>query len=132
MPGIKIKLRPISDSIDRSGVYGPNGEYPVGTVFTLPEGVELAGSGYERHEVVTKATTADHEAVHNGGEGEEPEKPPARYAARETSPGWFAIYEGETQITKKVRKADADAFEVADEAAQAVFIEDNKFVGEAV
>lgn len=154
MPGIKIKLRPISDSIPRTGVYGKDGEYEVGHILTLPEGVDLVGSGYERHEVLTKATTKAHTGVNNdatsgtegagvtkdhaqtegvdGDDENEGGDTPRRYVARESSPGWFAVFEGETEVegVTKMRKADADEFNAADDDTQAKFVAGDS--GEAV
>lgn len=155
MPGIKIKLRPISDTIDRTGVYGRDGEYPVGHVLTLPEGQPLIGSGYERHEVISKGTTKAHEGVnaatsgsedgnkdagqvadaeHEGTEDDDSadDKPTPRYVAKETSPGWFAVFEGETEVegVAKMRKAEADEFNAADEELRAKYVAGDS--GEAV
>lgn len=63
--GQRIKLKAISPSIDATGVFGPKGEYPVGTILTLPDNVPFIGSGYERHELLDGEKTADHEAVTN-------------------------------------------------------------------
>lgn len=154
MPGIKIKLRPISDTIDRTGVYGRDGEYPVGHILTLPEGQALIGSGYERHEVISEGTTKAHRGVNAATSGSEDgnkdagqvadaeregadddisdDKPPPRYVAKETSPGWFAVFEGETQVegVAKMRQADADEFNGADDDTRAKFVAGDS--GEAV
>jgi hypothetical protein len=157
MPGIKIKLRPISDTINSTGVYGPKGEYPVGTIMTLPESQPLVGSGYERHEVVSKGTTKDHKAATGATSGTDDAgaqdagqvadaeltgersddadtggTSSARYVAKETSPGWFAVFEGETEVegVAKMRKADADEFNAADDEMRAKFVAGDS--GEAV
>jgi len=152
MPGIKIKLRPISDTIDRTGVYGRDGEYPVGHVLTLPEGQPLAGSGYERHEVISKGTTKAHQGVNAAtsgsddgnkdagqvadaeleGDDSRDDKPPTRYVAKETSPGWYAVFEGDTEVegVAKMRKAEADEFNGADDETRAKYVAGDS--GEAV
>jgi len=127
MPGIKIKLRAISDSIQSTGVYGKDGEYPVGHALTLPEGVPLIGSGYERHEVISKGTTAAHETATGATSGTDDVSGTAKDAgqvqdadltattgytvAESESAGWWVITDKDgAQVGPKLRKADADAF----------------------
>lgn len=86
--GQRVKLRAISDSIPNTGVYGPKGEYPVGTVMTLPDDQPFIGSGYERHELLDGTEKTDaHEAVTN------PDNP----ATSGTDGGGHAKDAGETQ-----------------------------------
>lgn len=133
--GQRVKLRAISDSIPNTGVYGPKGEYPVGTILTLPDDQPFQGSGYERHELLDGEKTDDHEAVTNpatsgtdgGGHAKDAgqtqdaglndednagAEPVKRYSAAPTdSPGWWVITdETGAEIPKKVRPADGTAF----------------------
>lgn len=146
MPGIKIRLKPISETLNETGVFAGGKQLPVGHEITLPEGVTLEESGYGRHEVISGGTMADHEAVNSATSGtdgggsakdagqiadgdDDGENP---YIAEETSPGWWAIFKDGEQVSKKVRKGEVDDFLAADAETQAKYLDENKPAGEAV
>lgn len=150
--GQRVKLRAISDSIPNTGVFGPKGEYPVGTVMTLPDDQPFVGSGYERHELLDAEKTGDHEAVTNpanpatsgtdgGGHAKDAGQTQdagfnadhstadlnvKRYSAAPTdSPGWWVITDQDgNEVGKKVRPSDGTDFNDLDDAGKAKFIAD--------
>lgn len=146
--GQRVKLKAISDSIPNTGVFGPKGEYPVGTIMTLPDDQPFIGSGYERHELLDGDKTADHEAVTNpanpatsGTDGGGHTKDAGQtqdagfnadkavvsaYTASATdSPGWWRITDADgNEVGKKIRPADAEEFNAMDDAGKAKFIAD--------
>lgn len=145
--GQKIRLKAIKEGAETTGVYDEKGkELPVGHEIELPDDVDFETSGYQtRAELIGKKKTAahtsataapsgtegagethDHESMNdeqkaNGGGDTAPAK---RYEARETSPGWYAVFEGDTEVegVAKMRKADADEFNGADEDTRAKFV----------
>lgn len=149
--GQRVKLRAISDSIPNTGVFGPKGEYPAGTIMTLPDDQPFIGSGYERHELLDGEKTGDHEAVTNpanaatsgtdgGGHAKDAgqtqdavisegaavdgEKAPTYTVVDTGSPGWKEIQDADGKTVKKVRPREADEFETLDAAAKAKFLAD--------
>jgi hypothetical protein len=98
------------------GLYGNEGEIAVGTIIeteTVPD------NWAPFVESLDNEATEEHEPAPNG------EQSP-RYEARERGGGWWAIFEGEEQVTKGVRKDDADRFAALDAEGQAAFIEEHK------
>lgn len=145
----RVKLRAISDSIPNTGVYGPKGEYPVGTVMTLPDDQPFIGSGYERHELLDAEKTDAHEAVTNpdnpatsgtdgGGHAKDAgqtqdavmaaeagERTVTTYTVVDTgSPGWKEIQDSDGNTVKKVRPREADDFDAMSPEDQAKFLAD--------
>ncbi|MEF2073490.1 hypothetical protein [Consotaella aegiceratis] len=48
------------------------------------------------------------------------------YEVKQTSPGWYAIFEGETQLTKGLRQTDVEGFDAKTDAEKAAFVDANK------
>ena len=127
--GQRVKLRAISDSIPNTGVFGPKGEYPVGTVLTLPDDQPFTGSGYERHELLDGEKTADHVAVVNPADDDDFDRGDSdlsvkRFSAAPTdSPGWWVITdETGAEVGKKVRPSEGAAFNDLDSAGKEKFL----------
>jgi hypothetical protein len=153
MARVKIRLKAISDSIPNTGVWGPEGEYPVGHEFLLPEGVSFANSGYaHRAELIGNDITDEHVSmtgVEGGADpdaklpvGENPdpttEGPEAdagvggtsAYAVEETSPGWWVLKDASgAQVGKKLRTNEAEAFKAMSADEQTKFAEGHGAAG---
>lgn len=52
--------------------------------------------------------------------------PTAPYEVKATSPGWFAVFQGDEQVTKGLRKDDASGFDEFSDDDKAAFVEANK------
>jgi hypothetical protein len=133
--GTRIRLKAISPTATTTGIWGPDGEYPIGHVFTLPDGVTLETSGYAgRAELVDAEKTEAHEPVTNPAAPAEPVDPVVTdptvktYTASATdSPGWWVITdETGAEVGKKVRPADGQAFNELDADGKAKFIADQE------
>jgi hypothetical protein len=158
MAQVRIRLKSISDSIPGTGVYGPEGEYPAGHEFLLPEGVSFANSGYAgRAELIGNDITDEHVSmtgVEGGADpdaklpvGENPDPTTtgpkaddepsdvektadAAYTVEETSQGWWAIKDGDgVQVGKKLRTNEAEAFKAMSADEQAKFAEGHSAAG---
>lgn len=102
--------------ITAGGVYGGDGEeIPVGTIVKGLEAVPVGLAG--RHEVVGEGK------VLVANPGEETSAGGAPYEVRETSPGWYQIFDAAgAEVGKKLRKDDADAFAALSAEDQAEFV----------
>ncbi|PZR36485.1 hypothetical protein [Caulobacter segnis] len=98
------------------GVYGADGEYEIGTVIA---GLEAEPTSIEgRYDVVgdegARVLVTNPAATPAGG---------APYDVRETSPGWFQIYDASgAEVGKKLRKDDAEAFAALTDEEKADFL----------
>lgn len=52
--------------------------------------------------------------------------PAGAYSVKQTSPGWFAVFQGDVQVTKGLRKDDVSGFDEFSDADKAAFVEANK------
>ncbi|WP_370194378.1 MULTISPECIES: hypothetical protein [Aurantimonas] len=48
------------------------------------------------------------------------------YSVKQTSPGWFAVFQGDEQVTKGLRKDDVSGFDEFSDADKTAFVEANK------
>lgn len=48
------------------------------------------------------------------------------YEVKATSPGWFAVFQSDEQVTKGLRKDDVSGFDEFSDADKAAFVEANK------
>lgn len=48
------------------------------------------------------------------------------YAVKQTSPGWFAVFQGNEQVTKGLRKDDVSGFDEFSDNDKSAFVEANK------
>lgn len=97
--------------ITAGGIYGADGEIPIGTKLTVKtEPTGWAG----RYTVLDGDDAADEKtAVTNpaGGGAEGTTEPAGPFEAKDKGEGWWAIYDGKgEQVGKSVRKADGEAF----------------------
>lgn len=60
------------------------------------------------------------------GPAETESAPTAAYEVKATSPGWFAVFDGDEQVTKGLRKDDVSGFDEFSDADKAAFVEANK------
>lgn len=104
--------------ITAGGVYSGDGEeIPVGTVIKGLEGPPIGLNG--RHEVVGE----EKQFIANPSDPAAPSGAP--YDVRETSPGWFQIYDASgAEVGKKLRKDDAEAFAALTDEEKADFLKD--------
>lgn len=102
--------------ITAGGVYGGDGEeIKVGTVL---KGLEAVPVGLEgRHEVIGAESVLVVNPAAEGVTGGPP------YEVRETSPGWYQIYDAAgAEVGKKLRKDDAETFQGLTVEQQAEFL----------
>ena len=52
--------------------------------------------------------------------------PTGAYAVKQTSPGWFAVFQGDEQVTKGLRKDDVSGFDEFSDDDKAAFVAANK------
>jgi hypothetical protein len=60
------------------------------------------------------------------GPAQTEDAPTGAYAVKATSPGWFAVFDGDKQVTKGLRKDDVSGFDEFSDADKAAFVEANK------
>lgn len=104
--------------ITKPGIFGLNGEIPVGTELTLKDEPKGWAGRYE----VISGNGEGKTAVTNPADGD---TTPA-YEVKATSPGWFAVFQGNDQATKSLRKDDVEGFDALSDDGKAAFVEANK------
>lgn len=117
---ITIRLKAHTEGGEHTGIYGADGkEYPVGheMTFTDPDGSHL--KSYGSRAVVVSGDVG--ELTPATGEGE----PGPRYVAKEKGGGWWAVYEGDEEVSKSIRPDAGEAFNNADAEAQEAFVKSN-------
>jgi hypothetical protein len=103
--------------VTKPGIFGLNGEIPVGTEVTVKE----EPKGWDGRYEVISGSTEGKTAVTNPADDTTP-----AYEVKATSPGWFAVFDGDEQVTKGLRKDDVDGFDAKSDADKAAFVEANK------
>ena len=95
--------------ITGKGIYGADGEVPIGTILT----VEAEPTGWAgRYRVVSGGAKEGKTPVINPATG---------YAVAESSPGWFVVTKDGAPITKKLRQSDLEGFDAMSEEDKAAF-----------
>lgn len=103
--------------ITEPGIFGPDGEIEVGTVFELAEDPK---GWHGRYIDLDAKVTSEHEGVNNA------EPVVKTYSAVEGTNGWWVINdEAGTQVGKGIRKDVAEEFNAKDDAAKAEFVADH-------
>lgn len=73
-------------------------------------------TGWFTMEGTAKATKAERKAASSS----------SSYEVRKTSPGWYAVFQGDEEVTKRMREDDVSGFDEFSEAEKADFVEANK------
>jgi len=111
--------------ITKGGIFGVNGEIPVGTIFDVKdEPTGWAG----RYEVISGGKGSGTEPVNNDGDKKDDGKTDAKpYDAKHKGAGVYAVYKTGTDeiVRDKVTKADAEAFDKLDAEGQEKWLKDN-------
>lgn len=139
--------------ITKAGIYGQDGEIPIGTEITVAkEPTDWAG----RYEVLSGGDEEGKTAILNADMGEaeigdtpfsaktgenlrQPDtstsqtgggqptdtKAPA-YEVKEKGAGWFVITKDGEPVTKSLRKSETDGFDAMSDEGKATFVEQNK------
>lgn len=95
--------------ITGKGIYGADGEVPVGTTLEVKE----EPKGWEgRYRVVSGGSKEGKTPVTN---------PASAYAVAESSPGWFVVTKDGEPVTKKLRQSDLEGFDAMSEEDKAAF-----------
>lgn len=106
--------------ITAGGVYGADGEYPIGTVI---KGLQAAPKGIDERFM---PIGDDGEPVLIVNPASDVPQAGAPYAARakDDSPGWYQVFDAAgNAVGKAMRQADADAFNAMSDTDKAAFVQ---------
>ncbi|WP_062233188.1 hypothetical protein [Aureimonas sp. N4] len=126
--------------ITQPGIYGNDGEIAVGTEFTVKDGpkgwagryeVISGGDEGEPHiinpemgEVNIGDTTENPKTGEGVPDGQNSGK--STYAVKDKGSGWYAVTDGEKEVTKSLRKDALDGFNGLTDDEKRAFVEANK------
>lgn len=103
--------------VSKPGIYGNDGEIPVGTEFTVKEAPIAWG---DRYDVI--GDTGDKEFFVNP---DKTARAGGGFEVKEKERGWFVITDGGEEVTKSLRKNDVEGFMAMTDDQKAKFVQDN-------
>lgn len=105
--------------ITAGGVYGADGEYPIGTII---KGLAEAPHGIDgRYDAIDE--TGEKVLVVNPASTAPAGGAPYEARAKDDAPGWFQVYDSAgNPVGKAMRQADAESFNALSDADKAEFV----------